>query len=92
MSTITPEQALALAPTRWSARRPTSATPPAFATHTATEIKKNALAFGYAIGAGVDVALMPNLFLRGEYEFVGLPISHMQISLHNFRVGAGLKF
>ena len=42
--------------------------------------------------AGMDVALFPNLFLRGEYEFVGLPIARMQMSLHNFRLGAGLKF
>jgi len=66
-------------------------TPPAFSA-SRIDTRNNVLAFGYAAGLGVDVALMPNVFLRGEYEFVSLPIARMQMALHSFHIGGGLKF
>ena len=30
---------------------------------------------GFTVGLGVDVAILPNVFRRGEWEFVGLPKS-----------------
>jgi outer membrane immunogenic protein len=48
---------------------------------------------GYMAGAGVDVALLPNVFLRGEFEwlqFRNLP--DMKIDLVTARVGAAMKF
>jgi len=48
---------------------------------------------GFDVGAGLDIALTPNLFLRGEYEFVDFaPPSGINISVNIARVGAGLKF
>ena len=49
--------------------------------------------YGWSAGGGVDVLLMPNVFVRGEYEYVQLrraPGHQGQIS--TARVGAGFKF
>jgi outer membrane immunogenic protein len=52
-----------------------------------------AYAFGYTAGGGMDVLLMTNLFLRGEYEFVQFPnIKGTKINLNTVRFGGGLKF
>jgi len=32
--------------------------------------QNNALLWGYTVGAGLDWALTPNIFARGEFEFV----------------------
>ena len=66
-------------------------TPPAVPTETLSDGKKNAVALGYSVGGGVDVEVMPNVFVRGEYEFVGLPVARMKLFMHNFRLAAGLK-
>jgi opacity protein-like surface antigen len=68
---------------------PTSPTP---FSATQTQTKKNAISLGYAAGGGVDVAVLPNMFLRAEYEFVALPIAHMNVLMHNMRLAAALKF
>jgi outer membrane immunogenic protein len=50
-------------------------------------------AIGYTAGAGLEVALLPNVFVRGEFEwlqFRNLP--DMKMDLVTGRVGAGLKF
>ncbi len=49
--------------------------------------------YGYSIGAGLDVALTPNIFARGEYEhvqFFGLGGLHLY--LNNIRAGLGVRF
>ena len=54
---------------------------------------KATYAIGYAAGAGVDVALMSNIFLRGEVEwlqFTNLP--DIKAQMVTGRVAAGLKF
>lgn len=62
-------------------------------TNTASGNKDGTFAYGYAAGAGVDYALLPNLFLRAEYEFLGFSdFSDMHAYISNFRAGAGLKF
>jgi outer membrane immunogenic protein len=66
-------------------------TPSAFSA-SKVETRNNVLSAGYAVGLGVDVALMPNVFLRGEYEFVNLQVARMQMALHSFHIGGGLKF
>ena len=49
--------------------------------------------WGYAVGAGLDVALTQNFFLRGEYEYVQFqPIANTPINMNSVRVGAGFKF
>jgi len=55
--------------------------------------QNNALLWGYTVGAGLDWAQTPNIFARGEFEFVQFaPISNIAISVASGRVGAGLKF
>jgi opacity protein-like surface antigen len=53
----------------------------------------NALMWGYSVGAGLDWALTPSIFVRGEFEFVQFaPISNIAVSVASGHVGAGLKF
>jgi outer membrane immunogenic protein len=55
-----------------------------------TQGKSNALIYGWSAGLGVDIALMSNVFLRAEYEFI--QFSQSKLNLSNARVGAGVKF
>jgi outer membrane immunogenic protein len=58
---------------------------------------------GGIVGAGVDVALTHNVFLRGEYDFSffgkkelsycpGSCLLDHTVQTHDFRIGVGLKF
>jgi len=50
-------------------------------------------AYGFTAGLGMDVALLPNVFARGEWEYVGFsPIDGTKVSINSIRGGAGLKF
>ena len=54
---------------------------------------KATYALGYSVGAGIDVMVLSNLFLRGEFEwlqFTNLPDEKAQMAIG--RVAAGLKF
>jgi outer membrane immunogenic protein len=58
-----------------------------------TNTQNNAIAYGVATGLGVDIGLLPNVFLRGELEYVYLaPVNGIQVSVSSARVGAGVKF
>jgi opacity protein-like surface antigen len=60
---------------------------------TQTEGQTGAFSFGYTAGFGMDVLLMANLFVRGEYEYVQFPnIKGTKINLNTLRFGGGLKF
>jgi outer membrane immunogenic protein len=49
--------------------------------------------YGFSVGGGLDVALTPNFFLRGEYEYVQFaPISNITASISTVRGGLGFKF
>jgi opacity protein-like surface antigen len=57
-----------------------------------TETKAN-YAIGYAVGAGIDMAVLPNVFLRAEVDwvqFTNLPDEKAHITTG--RVAAGMKF
>jgi outer membrane immunogenic protein len=55
--------------------------------------QSNALLWGYTVGAGLDWAITPNIFVRGEFEFVQFaPIANIAVSVASGRLGAGLKF
>lgn len=59
----------------------------------ATVTRRNATSFGYMLGAGVDIGLLPNLFLRGEYEFVQLsPVNGVTVQSSTLRTAVALKF
>jgi opacity protein-like surface antigen len=51
------------------------------------------LKVGYALGAGIDWALTPNVFLRGELQHLRFAsIGGFDVSINSAKVGAGLKF
>ena len=52
-----------------------------------------AFAFGYTAGVGMDMLLTPNVFVRGEYEFIQFPsIKAVNVNINTLRLGAGVKF
>jgi outer membrane immunogenic protein len=62
-------------------------------TFSGSESKEATFVYGWAVGAGLDVAVMSNVFLRGEAEYVNFaPISGMHATITSARIGAGLKF
>ncbi len=79
---------------------PDSETPPlaplpsgSFGPISTSNAQSNAIGYGVATGLGVDVGLLPNVFVRGELEYVYLaPINGIQASIASVRLGAGLKF
>ena len=66
--------------------------PPASGGGTKADVKNGGFYFGYAAGLGMDVLLMPNVFVRGEWEYVGLPIQSMQVNINTFRAAVGVIF
>ena len=58
-----------------------------------SETKQGALIYGWSLSGGVDVMMMPNLFVRAEYEFVNFtPIWGIRASVNTGRLGVGYKF
>jgi opacity protein-like surface antigen len=74
----------------------TGAPPPAPYTYgpiTENNNKDNAIVGGFTVGLGVDVAILPNVFLRGEWEFVGFAqVNGIRTTINTGRVGVGVKF
>ena len=67
--------------------------PPNFGPVSRSEGQSNAVAYGFAAGLGVDVAILPNVFLRAEWEYVQFaPIHDIQVNINSGRVGIGMKF
>jgi opacity protein-like surface antigen len=67
--------------------------PGPYFTQSQTDAKLGDFAYGYTAGLGVDICLMSNLFLRGEYEYVQFgAFNEIKAHIHTARVGAGLKF
>lgn len=62
---------------------------PGASSTTGTDGKTNILAYGYAIGAGLDIQLMPNVFARAEYEY--LKLVNIDTALNSARVGLAVK-
>jgi outer membrane immunogenic protein len=49
--------------------------------------------YGLSFGAGLDVALTRNIFIRAEYEYVQFqPVASVNLNVNTFRAGAGFKF
>jgi opacity protein-like surface antigen len=57
---------------------------------TQAEIKNAGFYYGYAAGLGIDICVMPNVFLRGEWEFV--QIQSMRVNINSARTAIGIKF
>jgi outer membrane immunogenic protein len=57
------------------------------------DVKLGGYYFVYAAGVGLDVEIMPRVFVRLEYEALQLPdIQGMSVSIQSVRTGLGLKF
>jgi opacity protein-like surface antigen len=70
-----------------------TAPPVTFGPVTQTMHKNDAVAYGANLAVGVDVTLLPNVFLRGEYEFIAFaPMDGIRTTVSTFRAGLGLKF
>jgi outer membrane immunogenic protein len=70
-----------------------SGNPPYSFTDTRSEIKSGTFAYGYTAGLGIDMALMQNIFVRAEYEYIFFgDFNDLKTHIHTARVGAGLKF
>lgn len=53
----------------------------------------NAWGVGLDVGLGIDVALAPNIFLRGEYEYVVFgPLGDIKTQLNTARAGIAVRF
>jgi outer membrane immunogenic protein len=58
-----------------------------------TQAKTGEFIFGGAVGVGVDMALLPNVFVRGEWEYLQLaPVQGMHVYVNSFRTGLGMLF
>ena len=58
-----------------------------------TEVKDGGFYGGYTGGLGLEWAVFPNVFLRGEWEYVVLPnIQGLGININTFRAGIGMRF
>jgi opacity protein-like surface antigen len=58
-----------------------------------TQAKNNAFLFGWSVGGGVDVLVMPNVFLRAEFEYLALsPYWGLSPVIISARAGVGYKF
>ena len=62
-------------------------------TETKSSAKNDEIVGGFVVGLGADVALLPNVFLRGEWEMVAFaPVSGIRANINTGRVALGLKF
>jgi outer membrane immunogenic protein len=60
---------------------------------TESEAKGGAIVYGWAVGGGIDVMAMPNVFVRAEYEFVNFArVADIRAVTGLGRLGIGFKF
>jgi opacity protein-like surface antigen len=58
-----------------------------------TDAKNNAFVYGWTVGGGVDVMVMPHVFLRAEYEYTNFTsLAGIKPALNTARLGAAFKF
>jgi opacity protein-like surface antigen len=55
--------------------------------------KTGAWIYGVAFGAGIDIMVLPNMFLRAEYEYVAFTqVASFKATINTARAGLGFKF
>jgi opacity protein-like surface antigen len=60
---------------------------------TTTSSRDNGYTAGFTAGLGLDVAILPNVFVRAEYEWVlYAPIGGVRASTNTARAGIGVRF
>jgi opacity protein-like surface antigen len=64
-----------------------------FGPETRGENRKGVFAYGYTAGLGMDIAIMPNLFFRAEWEYIQFaPVMDVNIYINTLRAGLGFRF
>jgi outer membrane immunogenic protein len=75
---------------------PNPAPPPTTITtgpFTLTQNQQSAFLYGYTLGAGMDIVVIPGVFVRAEYEYIGFAsFMSSAANMHSARVGAGVQF
>jgi outer membrane immunogenic protein len=67
--------------------------PSTFGPVTQTDSQTNKFGYGYLYGLGMDVAITPNIFLRGEWEYIAFnKVGDIRTSVNTVRVGLGVRF
>jgi outer membrane immunogenic protein len=57
------------------------------------QAQNGVIAYGFTAGLGIEVAVLNNLFVRAEWEFVEFPnIRDMRVQANSVRAAVGLKF
>lgn len=60
---------------------------------TVTQTRSGIFSAGPLVALGMDVAIVPNVFLRAEWEFAAFaPISGIRATVNTGRVGVGMRF
>lgn len=60
---------------------------------TRSDNRQGVFAYGFSAGGGIDYAVLPNFFLRAEYEYLGFSdVADVKVNVNTVRAGAGLKF
>jgi len=58
-----------------------------------SEVKEGAFLYGWSVAGGLDVMVMPNVFLRGEFEYINFAKAQgILAQIGTARIGAGYKF
>lgn len=79
--------------TTTTVQTPSGGGPTTFVDGPTTEARNNAFQAGFAGSVGLDVLITPNLFLRGEWEYVGYGKVHgMKSDTQTGRVALGVRF
>jgi len=61
--------------------------------YTLNESKNGAIVAGLSTGLGLDVAVTPNIYVRGEWEFNAFAaVAGMRVNTNTARVGVGVRF
>lgn len=60
---------------------------------TQTDNQSNKFGYGFLWGLGMDVAITPNMFLRGEWEYIAFNrVGDIRSTVNTVRVGLGVRF
>ncbi len=72
---------------------PSGGAPTTFVFPTVTQSRSGIFSAGPVFGLGMDVAILPNMFLRAEWEFAAFaPVSGIRAGVNTGRVGVGMRF
>ena len=62
-------------------------------TQSLSDAQDNVITAGFLAGLGMDISIMPNVFLRGEWEYIAWgPVNSIKTNLNTGRVGLAVRF